>query len=80
MTERDRLIGALRFGPMAQFMRGWTDWQRDAVVDAVADDLLRVGWALTPENVEPSYCRDAFTCGGCAPESADVHTRGEGAS
>jgi hypothetical protein len=47
-TARDRLLDDLRFGPLAYYMTGWTEEQRDMLVESMADDLLR-SWVPAPE-------------------------------
>lgn len=61
MTPRRLLMDHLRFGSLAQFMRGWTEWQRDQVVSALADDLLGSGWIA--EDRQQARCFDCRDCG-----------------
>jgi len=48
VTTKERLIDALRFGPMAQVMRGWDEQQRMWLCAAIADDLIADGWFNRP--------------------------------
>lgn len=52
MTTKEALVDALRFGPMAQVMRGWDEQQRMWLCASIADDLLRDGWTRDASQVE----------------------------
>jgi hypothetical protein len=49
VTTKEKLIDSLRFGPMAQVMRGWDEQQRMWLCATMADALLADGWTRTPE-------------------------------
>lgn len=48
MTPREKLADALRFGPMAHVMRGWSEPMRMVLAQEIADDLLAAGWTKPP--------------------------------
>jgi hypothetical protein len=60
VTPQEALADSLRFGPMAHYMRGWSEEQRSLVVDTLARDLLASGW-ISEERL-PSRCTDCTTC------------------
>lgn len=72
-AARDDLATDLRFGPMAQFMRGGFDEAaRMAVAGSVADDLLASGWIA--ETRQQPRCGECNTCPCQAPASVPEET------
>lgn len=56
MTGKERLVDALRFGPMAMMMRGWPEESmRIRLCEQIADDLLSQGyrWVEPAERESP---------------------------
>jgi hypothetical protein len=62
VSSHKALADALRFGPLAHYMRGfgWDESQRTAVADTVARDLISSGWIA--ESRQKPRCTDCTSC------------------